>query len=92
MKQTYLYPQNLKASASLWLWSLRYFAIICVSVLLSVIIMSQTFFVLPLSLTLCFAFLSIRLDDTTILDFIRYALKYFITTQQEFRWEVRSEK
>lgn len=88
MKQTYLYPQNLKATASLWLWSLRDFTIICIALLLSVIIMSQTWFVLPLALTLCFAFLSIKLDDTTILDFIRYAVKFFITTQQEFKWEM----
>ena len=86
MKQTYLYPQNLKATASLWLWSLRDFTIICISLLLSVSIISQTWFVLPLAFTLCFAFLSIRLDDTTILDFIRYAVKFFITTQQEFKW------
>ena len=26
----YIYPQNLKATANLWLWSLRDFALICV--------------------------------------------------------------
>ena len=26
----YIYPQNLKATANLWLWCLRDFAIICV--------------------------------------------------------------
>ena len=29
---------------------------------------------------------AIRLEDTTVLDFIRYAVKYFISTQQEFIW------
>ena len=28
---TYLYPKNLKATANLWLWSLRDFAIICIA-------------------------------------------------------------
>ena len=26
---TYIYPQNLRAKANLWLWSLRDFLIIC---------------------------------------------------------------
>lgn len=75
---TYLYPQNLKATANLWLWSLRDFAIMSMALLLSILILAQTRIIVPLAVTLCFGFLSIRLEDTTILDFIRYAVKYFI--------------
>lgn len=89
---TYLYPKNLKATANLWLWSLRNFAIICIALLLSVLMFAQTQFFLPLVVTLCFGFLTIRLEDTTVLDFIRYAVKYFISTQQEFIWAERREK
>lgn len=85
--KTYLYPQNLRATANLWLWSLRDFAIMCVALLLSILILSQTGFVLPLALTLAFGFLSIRFTDTTVLDFIRYAAKYFVLTQQKFIWK-----
>lgn len=81
---TYLYPQNLKATANLWLWSLRDFAIMSIALLLSILILAQTRIIVPLAVTLCFGFLSIRLEDTTILDFIRYAVKYFISTQQIF--------
>lgn len=87
---TYLYPKNLKATANLWLWSLRDFAIMSIALLLSILILAQTR--IPLAVTLCFGFFSIRLEDTTILDFIRYAVKYFISTQQEFRWAERREK
>lgn len=83
---TYLYPQNLKATANLWLWSLRDFAIMSIALLLSVLILAQTHMFLPLAITLCFAFLTIRLEDTTVLDFIRYAMKYFISTQQTYYW------
>ena len=83
---TYLYPKNLKATANLWLWSLRDFAIICIALLLSVLMFAQTQFFFFLFVTLCFGFLTIRLEDTTVLDFIRYAVKYFISTQQEFIW------
>lgn len=89
---TYLYPQNLKATANLWLWSLRDFSIICIALLLSVLIFAQTQIFIPLVVTLCFGFLTIRLEDTTVLDFIRYAVKYFISTQQTYYWAERREK
>lgn len=83
---TYIYPQNLRAKANLWLWSLRDFLILGVSALLSVVILVQARIFLPASATLLYGFLSIRLDDTTITDYIRYAAKFFITTQQHFEW------
>lgn len=82
----YLYPQNLKATPNMWLWSLKDFAILAVSALVSVLILSATRFILPLAVTLCFGFLSIRADDTTILDYIRYAARYLFSTQQYFEW------
>ena len=85
--KTYLDPQNLKATANLWLWSLRDFAILCVALLVSIFIYAQTRFILPVAITLAFGFLSIRLSDTTVLDYIRYAAKYFILTQQKFLWK-----
>ena len=89
---TYLYPQNLKATANMWLWSLRDFAIMSIAMLLSILILANTRIVIPLAVTLCFGFLTIRLEDTTVMDFIRYAVKYFISTQQEFYWLERSKK
>ena len=82
----YIYPQNLKASAKMWLWSLRDFALLGIGVLLSMVILVELHFLLPMAATFCFAFLTIRLDDTTVLDFLRYAIKYFISTQQQFEW------
>ena len=82
----YLYPQNLKATANLWLWSLRDFAILCIAVLLSALALVQLGMFIPAAVTLCFGFLTIRMDDTTVLDFIRYAVRYFISTQQYYEW------
>lgn len=86
MMTSYLYPQNLKAKANLWLWGMRDFSILAVSALLSVVILVQLRFLIPAVVTLCFGFLTIRMDDTTVLDFIRYAVRYFISTQQYFEW------
>ena len=82
----YLYPQNLKATANLWLWSLKDFMIMGIAALLSIIILVNTGFAIPATATLCYGFLTIRMDETTILDFIRYAVKYFISTQQYYEW------
>ena len=84
----YLYPQNLKATANLWLWSLRDFAILCIAVLLSALALVQLGMFIPAAVTLCFGFLTIRMDDTTVLDYMRYAVRYLIITQQYFEWAV----
>lgn len=82
----YLYPQNLKATANLWLWGLRDFCIIGIAALLSVVLLVYTGIFIPAVVTLVYGFLTIRLDDTTVMDYMRYAVKYLITTQQYFEW------
>ena len=84
---TYLYPQNLKATANLWLWSLKDFAVLGIAALLSIVMLVQLKFFVPAAATLCFGFLTIRMDDTTVLDFIKYAVRYLISTQQYYEWQ-----
>ena len=66
----YIYPDNLKSKAVLWLWELRDIAIIGVGALISVFAMAQLGFLPPVVITAAYAFLSIRLEDTSILDFL----------------------
>lgn len=82
----YLYPQNLKATANLWLWGLKDFCIIGIAALISVVMLVHLKFIFPAAVTLGYAFLTIRLDDTTVMDYIRYAVKYLISTQQYYEW------
>lgn len=82
----YLYPQNLRATANMWLWSLKDFAIMGIALLPAIVLWVQLGFVLPTALVLCYGFLTIRMDETTILDFLKYAVRYFITTQQYYEW------
>lgn len=82
----YIYPQNLKASANIWFWSLKDFVILSVSALLAVVALVELRWLLPSALTLCFAFLTVRVDDTTIIDFIKYAIRFFITLDQHYEW------
>lgn len=84
----YIYPNHLKSKAMLWLWELRDLAIIGVGALLSVFAMAQLNFLPPVVLTAVYAFLSIRMEDTSILDFLRYAARYFILGQQTYAWGI----
>lgn len=82
----------MRASATLWLWSLKDFAIIVVGALFSAMVLATTRILIPAVLTAAFAFLSIRSDETTILDFIKYAVRYFISTQQYYEWRLKGEQ
>ncbi len=84
----YIYPDNLKAAPTLFLWRLKDLAVIGVGALISIFAMAQMGFSVPLAVTLAYAFLAIRFDDTSILDFIKYAASYFFVEQQEFRWRL----
>ena len=88
MKTIYIYPDNLSAKATLWLWELRDIGIIGVGLLLSVLVLTQTGIALPLVLTAVFAFLTIRHEGTSILDFIRYAAAFLLTKQQYYEWRL----
>ena len=68
------------------LWELRDIAIIGVGALISVFAMAQLGFLPPVVITAAYAFLSIRLEDTSILDFLRYAIRYFLLGQQTYAW------
>ena len=84
----YIYPDNLKAAPTLFLWRLNDLAVIGVGALISIFAMVQMGFSVPLAVTLAYAFLAIRFDDTSILDFKKYAARYFFVEQQEFRWRL----
>lgn len=84
----YIYPDNLKASPMLFLWRLKDLAVIGIGALISLVTLSQIGFSIPLVITLAYAFLAIRFEDTSILDFLKYAVRYFFIEQQEFRWKM----
>jgi len=84
----YIYPDNLSAKATLWLWELRDIGIVGVGALLSVLAIARFGLILPIAVTAAYAFLAIRFDGTSILDFIRYACAFFITKKQFYEWRM----
>jgi hypothetical protein len=84
----YMYPDNLKAKATLWLWELRDVVFIGIGLLISVFALSQLGFMPPIVITAVYAFLTIQFEETSILNFIRYACNFFILKQQLFEWRL----
>ena len=82
----YLYPKNLKAKANLWLWSMKDFIILAVIALVAIVLFVVTGWIAPIAIALCFAVLTIRKDDMTVLDYLKYATRYFILDQQYYKW------
>lgn len=84
--KTYIYPENLRANVKLWFWNVRDFIIICGGIILSVIVLVNLWNVIPIAATACFAFLSLRVDETAIMDYLFNAVKFFLTSQQLYFW------
>ena len=82
----YIYPDNLKSKATLWLWQLRDIGVIGVCALVSILTLTQAGFFPPIVLTAVYAFLTIRFEDISIMDLIKYACGFFFTRQQIFEW------
>ena len=87
--KTYIYPENLRASVKLWFWSVRDFIILCVGIVVSVAVIAELWNIIPAAVTLCYAFLSLRADESSVMDYMINAVKYFLLTQQEFRWQLK---
>lgn len=82
----YIYPNNLKAKPKLWLWELKDLAIIGTGLLLSVLALAQGLGMLPLVSSVLYGFLTIRVDGTSVLDFIHYAANFLFLRQQFYEW------
>ena len=91
MQKQYIYPQNMRTQAKLWFWNLKDVIILAIALTMSVVSWAKLGFILPAALTLGYAFLSIRMDEYSVLDFIRRAWRYFVSTQHYFEWKERED-
>ena len=83
----FIYPENLRAKAKLWLWELRDVAITGIGFLLSVLALTQGGGMALLILTVLYTFLSIRIEGASVMDFLRYAACFLLLQQQYFEWK-----
>ena len=62
--------------------------ILSIAVLISAAIFINSGVLLTAALSLCFGFLTIRKDDITVVDFLGYAARFFLTGQQYYEWRM----
>lgn len=82
----FIYPENLKAKPMLWLWLLRDVAILGACLILSFFALAQGIGMAPLVITALYAFLSIQVDGSSILDFLERAVCFLFLRQQSYEW------
>ena len=73
----------------LWLWELRDVAVIGTLLLLAVFALAHGAGFAMLIVAFLYAFLTIRVEDNSILDFLRFAAAFLIFQQQYYEWEER---
>lgn len=82
----YIYPDNLKAAPTLWLWRLRDLTAGGLLAVFGVVMLTQFGTPIFAAIAALYLFLTIRIDDACILDFIRKAGVYFIGRPRLYRW------
>ena len=90
MGKQYIYPADLKSEPKLWLWSLKDLAALGIALIVSALALTQIHFYLPMVGTMVFGILTIRADDQNVLDFLKRAVRFFLTDPQEFYWQEKS--
>lgn len=84
----YIYPENLSQKPKLWMWNLKDLTLIGIFGMVSIYFYMQIGFIVPGAIVITYAIMTVRFDDVSILDFIVYALNYFVFQQQEFTWRL----
>lgn len=81
----------MNAKAIMWLWQLKDLAVSGALLLLGFFVMSELHVTLVLVLGATYAFLTIRFEETSILDYLKNACR-FCFGQQQFKWGMRTSK
>ena len=88
----YIYPDNLKGKSTMFLWTLRDMLVIIIGAVVSAALAALFDFVLPGVTVGVYAFLTLRIDnELNISDYIRFAFRFFVTTQQIYYWRLDHE-
>ncbi len=82
----YIYPDNLKAAPTFWLWRLKDITIGGLLAVLGTVTFVYAGSLLAAAVAGAYLFLTIRFDDACILDFIKKAVIFFIGKPQLYRW------
>ena len=83
---TYMYPDNLSAKPVVWFWELPDLAAIGIGGILAAAALTILNFIVPAVLTAVYAFLSMRIAETSVKEYIQKSFMFFIFGQQFYEW------
>lgn len=93
MNGTYIYPENLKGKSTFLLWTLKDLITIVLGSVFSAACAALTGTIVPAVAAGVYAFLTMRIDyELNISDYIRFAVKFFVTSQQIFYWRLNEDE
>lgn len=81
----YIYPENMTAKATLWMWTLRDLTISGTLLLMGFLMFAYLHTSLVMVIGATYAFLAIRFGDICILDYLRHAAQ-FCFGQRLYLW------
>lgn len=85
------YPENLRSQATVWLWKVKDLIVTAVLLALGLFAFSASgegFFVV---IGAAYGILTIQAEEITVMDFLTWGVRYFLTQQQSFEWRMRDE-
>ncbi|MEF9920051.1 MAG: hypothetical protein RR945_01755 [Erysipelotrichaceae bacterium] len=82
----YLYPRDLKSKPNLWFWKMRDVVILAFLSILGIFALINMGWILPVTGAVTYGIATLRVEDTSILDYILHACVFFFS-QQEYLWE-----
>ena len=83
----YIYPENLNVRATIWLWALKDAATGGILLLLGVAALAELGMMLPLVIAAVYAFVTIRIEDNCIRDYLFCACRFFFG-QRRYEWSM----
>ena len=88
--KTYIYPQNLRSTVKLWFWNVHDFCILCFGVIVAFIFFAKMWTFFPMAVVICYAVLTLRMEDNAVIDYLLNAVKYFCISQKTYFWEEKN--
>ena len=83
---TYIYPDNLSAKPVVWFWELPDMAVIGIAGILSAAGFAVLSILFPLVLTALYAFLSMKVTETSVKEYLCKSFLFFVSGQQYYEW------
>ncbi len=82
----FMYPKDLRSKAKFIIWEFKDIIVATLMLLFSVFIFTKTGVILFISITGVYIFLTANIEDMSVRNYIIYAFRFLISSQQKFLW------